>query len=300
MKKTLLFILLYPCLLVQGQESFKKYYSIRPNIGTVQLKKEVVTKFKDMNEKQQDSIRNHFTPNSVWKYTVTKKVNGQTVAFQDELKIDTQFYLQQVTKKEAIVSDKYWGNVKFEKDKILVNAFSDKKRKNKISDIPSMYYQLQNRQSITLHFKEVTVSTLAIPLKYRFRDTKSGRESEYSTGFNGNLVGGVSIGGTRFFYRDEVENVANTWKFTLAALVGASTVSLNNSNTSLNAIPIAAGTEITKGLASMGLGVTYAYNKINLGLFYGYDRALGKDAEKWNYNKKPWLGVAIGYSILNL
>jgi len=58
--------------------------------------------------------------------------------------------------------------------------------------------------------------------------------------------------------------------------------------------------KITKGLASIGFGLAYSYNKINIGGFVGWDYAIGLDSEKWNYNKQPWIGIAIGYSLFNL
>ena len=94
-------------------------------------------------------------------------------------------------------------------------------------------------------------------------------------------------------------NRSNTWKITGGLLFGASTVVLNQSNTSNDAFPLDKDSNITKGLGSIGIGVGFAFNKINFGVFAGSDYAIGDDSEKWNYNKKPWLGIAIGYSLLN-
>ena len=85
----------------------------------------------------------------------------------------------------------------------------------------------------------------------------------------------------------------------MGLLSGASTVTLNSSNTSSPITPLGEDVELTKGLVSLGAGFAYSYNKINIGGFLGYDFAIGEDASKWNYNKRLWIGFAIGYSLLS-
>ncbi|WP_281989730.1 hypothetical protein [Aquimarina aggregata] len=41
----------------------------------------------------------------------------------------------------------------------------------------------------------------------------------------------------------------------------------------------------------------YAYNKINLGVFVGWDKIVGANRDNWLYNDKAWLGVALGYDL---
>lgn len=43
-------------------------------------------------------------------------------------------------------------------------------------------------------------------------------------------------------------------------------------------------------------GITYEYDRFNVGLFVGWDAML-KPYDNWGYNKKAWYGIGIGYDI---
>lgn len=157
------------------------------------------------------------------------------------------------------------------------------------------FYELENRKNIKLTTKSISVNAVTIPLKYRFKG-KNGLGEEFSTGVNGNLFVGYSIGKTNFMYLEEVGTKENTWNITFGALFGVSSVKLNKTNTNLSLEAITDDSEITKGLGSLAFGMTASYNK-NGGLFFGADYAVGQKADIWNHNKKPWLGIGFGYKI---
>ena len=131
---------------------------------------------------------------------------------------------------------------------------------------------------------------MTIPLKYRFSDDANDIGEEFTSGINLNFLLGFSYGNTAFTFRDKVGNKTNTWKLTGGIILGASTVELNSVNTSASTSPIVSGNTINQGLFSFGFGATYSFNKLNFGVFYGWDYSLGDASEKWNYNKLPWLG----------
>lgn len=187
------------------------------------------------------------------------------------------------------------GYVMFDEDKVWVNP----NLSGDFEDQGLYYYQLSNRQSIKLQFDEWTVSAFTIPIKYRFKDKSSQISEEFTSGVNANVFAGKAWGRARFHHRKKVGNITNVSKFVFGVLLGTSTVTLDKNNTSAANDPITDDTKITKGLASAGLGLGGSFNKINVGFFYGYDIAIGQYASKWNYNKKPWLGLAVGYSILS-
>jgi hypothetical protein len=306
MKTLLLISLILTTTYSFAQESFRKTYGI-PNVielegnDVVELKLEKQVKFNDLSQREKDSIKSVYKLGSSLKYTVERVISDNKVIVEEQITIDESFYQKQSLKKVTKVTDPndINGFVKFEESKIIVNPNLRVDENNEFSGRDTYYFELKNRQSIKLKFTEWNISTLTIPLKYHFRDKDEEISEEFSSSFSVNFFGGYSIGKTRFFFRDKVGNISNTWKFTGGLLIGASTVKLNNSNTSSADNPIAAGTEITKGLASVGLGLTYTFNKINFGVFYGRDYSVGDDAKKWNYNKKPWLGLAVGYSLFN-
>lgn len=296
MKKLLLPFVLLLSVSCYGQESFKKKYYVKKSRD---LKKDTTIKFEDLLKSQQDSIRNFYKNATNVTYTVPKGSDKVMVAI-----VDKDFYKSQGVKKSIVAKlpegETVYAFVKFDEDKVIVNPYLKDPTKKIFENSDLYYYQLKNREAIRLSFTEFNVNTLAIPIKYRFRDKKIGLQEEFTTAVNVNFFGGFSFGRSRFFHQEKVGNITNTWKLTAGFLLGASTVKLDNSNTSLAAAPMAAGTEITKGLATMGIGSTYSYNKINVGAFLGWDYSIGQNAKMWNYNRKPWLGIAIGYSLFSL
>jgi hypothetical protein len=262
------------------------------------LQKEVSTKFAKLPPAVRDSLVAVYPLNSTLSYTVERNLPPGKVIVSEKIKVDKAFQEALAVKKvtSLIKLPASRGFVKFEEDKVWVNP----NLVNFESDGP-YYYQLKNRQSLVLEFREFTVSALTLPLKYRFGKEDVGVKNiteDFTTGINFNLfLGWTRWGSTTFHYREKVSNITNTQKITPGLLFGASTVTLNASNTSAAAEPITAGTDIVTGLASVGGGVTYSFNKINLGAFVGADYSLGNSSRKWNYRGRPWVGLAVGYSL---
>lgn len=264
------------------------------------MKTENKVKFSDLNPKQQDSIRKTFEGFKTVEYTTTKTIKGKSVEVK---KIDT-------------INDKFFENQKYsmtvnpnrnevvkafvkfsdDKNKIIINPFISKS-----DTINSTYFiTLKNRHKEWLPFTEFTVSSVTIPLKYRFKDESNDIGEEFTSAINLNFLLGYSYGNTSFMFRDKVGNKSNTWKLSGGIILGASTVKLNNSNTSSAEVSIESGNTIDQGLFSLGFGATYSFNKLNFGVFYGWDYSLGDASDKWNYNGLPWLGVGVGYSLFKI
>ncbi|MDF2931305.1 MAG: hypothetical protein K0R36_636 [Chryseobacterium sp.] len=296
--KFLLIFLLGFAGIVFGQEEFKKHYIIPSNpVSGYTLKKEVQKKYEDLNEKERKELAKKFKIGD--KIEVVEKVNisGKEIEVVKEVIIDDSF-LKTLTKPDIIDANLgYKANamVSISKDRLIVNPYILIKE-NDENDKTVYFYTLENRKSIRLWTKSITVNGITIPIKYRFKG-KNGLKEDFSTGINGNLFIGYSFGQTNFLYQKEVGTKENTWKITGGILLGASSVKLNKSNTDLSSSPIIDDSEFTKGLGSIAFGLTYSYNSINLGVFLGFDYAIGQDAEIWNHNKKPWLGIGVGYKI---
>ncbi|TRO66811.1 hypothetical protein [Christiangramia sabulilitoris] len=305
-KYFIIIILIVSSNYLAGQESFKKVYDIpevisyksSPDICLTKLEK---VKFEKLSKEEQDSIRKIFPIGSVIEYEIEKNISGKKVKIKETKTVNEEFLKSQIVEKEIQIKEgkELKGYVKFEDNKLYVNPYLKKDENGDYGKRNIYYYQLQNRQTIKLNFREWNVSGLTIPLKYRFKNDDQGISEEFSSDFNANLfIGKTFYGRTSFFHRKKVGNVSNTWKWTGGLILGASTVKLNSTNTSASNNPVESGIEITKGLASIGLGITYSYNKINFGGFVGWDYSLGDESDRWNYNKEPWVGVAIGYSLL--
>lgn len=286
-----------------AQESFKKAFHVNDSIKLkfntiILLKKETKVMYEKMDPEDKKKIEEKFPLGSEIEILREETIEGKKVTVEEKIKIDENFYKKQfIIKSEPVTFDSTKkSTVKFVENKLIVNPFLTKKDNTYSREVYS--YQLENRQTIKLRFNEFTVSGLIIPIKYRFKDKSEQLPEEFTVAANANLFLGFSMGKTSFHYREKVDNLSNTWKFTFGAFIGASSIKLNGSNTSNSSAPLTS--EITKGAASTGIGLCFSFNKINVGTFYGYDYAFGDDTEKWNYNKKPWLGLALGYSIFNL
>lgn len=300
MKKILISVLVFFATTnLFAQESFKKCFWI-PAFDSVFLLSNSVIKFKDLTTTEQEGIRLKYQSTPFINLTEEIVVGSKKVLITRNIPTDEKF-LQTITKDTVlqICHSGFKGFVKFEEDgKLWVNKYLRKNASGNYTRFPNYYFQLKNRETVSLRFKEFSVSALVIPIKYRFKG-KNGLQEEFSATPSTNIFAGRSWGKSSFFHQEKVGNKTNTWKITGGFLFGASSVSLDTSNTSLAAKPLGKDVELTKGLVNIGFGLAYSYNKINLGAFYGFDYALGAEAFKWNYNKKPWIGIAIGYSLFN-
>jgi len=279
-----------------GQENFKRTYYIPKKFQKIILKKDESVKFSNWDRNDIESVKKIYPQGNLIQVREQIEINGKPHTIFREIKIADSFYENLTTKKEKDVEGGFLGYVKFDENKIIINK--NISESNEREDC-IYHYDLINRDNIGLYFYEGTISAFTIPIKYRFK--QSNISEEFSTAaLNANLFIGFSVGKTSFFYREKVGSITNNHKLTLGVFLGSSTVELNKNNTSAAEIPLSEDVKITKGLASIGFGLAYSYNKINIGGFVGWDYAIGLDSEKWNYNKQPWIGIAIGYSLFNL
>jgi len=309
-----------------GQESLKKRYCVPSEYGSVKLKKEVEKEYDKMTEEERKEVRKKIPVGHIITYTNKETVEGKTVIVSNKTTINKEFYSGKKFKINEDVDFKYFkkykANVKFDEENgiLYINPWLIKYRdgskykggetfdssgdkdiiSNKYKNRNQIFFfKLENRQGVKLSFSEGVVTSFAIPIKYRFKG-KDGLDEDFTSSFNINIFAGWAWGKTSFFHKKKVGHTSNTWKFNIGIIAGTSTVTLNSNNTSLDLEPLDPEKEIIKGLASLGSGATYSFNKINFGLFLGNDYGVGRDANKWNYNKKPWLGVGLGYSLFKL
>ncbi|BAO77067.1 porin [Winogradskyella sp. PG-2] len=296
MKYLFAFSFFFFTIMIYAQDTYKRtYYVPKSKLKYLKVKKKV--KFSDLDSVKQDSIKNRFKDYKKIEYTTSEIINGKSVEVKKVELVNDDFFVKQ----KYLIAESPNRNevikafIKFPDDKneIIINPFLNKK-----DTINSTYYiTLKNRQKLWLPFTEFTISSLTIPLKYRFKDEANNVSEDFTSGINLNFLLGFSYGNSSFMFRDKVGNKSNSWKLTGGIILGASTVELNSSNTSSANIPIESGNTINQGLFSFGFGATYAFNKFNFGVFYGWDYSLGEASEKWNYDKLPWLGIGVGYSL---
>lgn len=77
-------------------------------------------------------------------------------------------------------------------------------------------------------------------------------------------------------------------------VIGASKLTLNGQNTDGRVLK-----ETSIATLDTGLSFAFAYNKFNLFVGAGFDIPLNKVGSDWIFHGSPWVGIGIGYSILN-
>lgn len=114
-----------------------------------------------------------------------------------------------------------------------------------------------------------------IPIKLRFENENA--DFNFETGF----TLGVNAG-YEYSFRGRKEQA-------LAGLIGfgVSTVQLFTSGEEPS----------TSGAFTPSLGILYSYDVFQIGLFTGIDVLGGTAGKSWGYNKKPWIGIGMGFTI---
>jgi hypothetical protein len=218
------------------------------------------------------------------------------------VKVPETIYLQSTranidTLVMAIASQRngMFSNVSFgegaESNKLFVNPFLvyDKSSGDHSDPDQLYYYELENRQSVTIRFNHYAVKAITIPIKVRFGPN----DLEFTTEANLGVFGGYSWGTTKFTHKEKVGNTEIEKKYTLGVLFGTENLSFEFENDEQQII------EEESALISTGVGFVHSYQNFSVGLTGGVDFALGSNKANWEYHTRPWLGLAIGYSIFS-
>lgn len=298
-----------------AQESFRTtYYLSQGRSSSIKIMKDIKVKYSDLNDVERKKlVHDKFPPiGTVIRFTTDKIVNGASSKLVKFDTVSESFYKKQKNISKTVEEKTFFSkrrkvSVKLDdKGKLFINPIDDlniyrkKEERNKRLKRDEFYIKLKDREYIWIPFTEFTVTSLTIPLKYRFANDDIGLREDFTSAINLNFFLGVTYGNSKFIHRKNVGNKTNTWKLTGGLIFGTSTVSLNANNTTLALVPLAANEAQTKGLFSWGFGATYAFRNINLGLFYGWDYSIGENSDKWNYNREPWLGIGVGYSLFKI
>ncbi|UII76085.1 hypothetical protein LV716_17740 [Flagellimonas sp. HMM57] len=296
------------------------------SIGEGYLVKDSYVKYKSLasNDSRREKVDKQIAlvANSIVNSTELFDLNGKKITITEK-EAKNPDLLEHIAVKTTSQPDfystgqnyKYKANVLFEKDKLFVNIwnFTDSPFKD---DKETLYYQLSDGQTARLNFQEITISTLVLPLKYRFKDDpilfeeindmmettiieKSVPET-FTSGINVSIFGGYTWGTTRFHYRKKVGNRTIVNKHTIGGLLGTGTETLSANNTDGTSEAPKGSDEFSIGLLSTGFGYVYSRNKFAIGAFFGFDFGVGSVSNTWNYDNRPWIGIGLGYDIFKL
>ncbi|MGN7513025.1 MAG: WW domain binding protein 11 [Allomuricauda sp.] len=218
---------------------------------------------------------------------------------------------------------KYKGDVLFKEDKLFVNPWNFTNRNYPDTSL-ELFYPMSDGLSIKLNFQELTLTTLTLPIKYRFGNdpltvptyndqgepildeqmlpvTEERLIPEtFTTSINISFFFGYSFGRTNFLHKKKVGNRTTVHKHTIGVIAGTTAETLTKINTNGSNEAPKNSESLTIGLISPGFGYVYSRNKFSVGAFFGWDFGIGSVSNTWNYDKQPWLGVGIGYEIFKL
>ncbi len=330
MKNSLAILLLISLFYSQSsfsQESFKKRYNIKkvnlnlvkesyyklsqpiePNDLLKEKKEIAIAAMRKKIEEVSNNYRNSFKAYDLEKKEVTiteKEAKKPDIEHCLMYKIEEEpdFYNNKCTDGKT---NKLKGNLLFDEEKLYVNMWNFKYKNNDNpekqckDDKKVLFHTFKDGETKTLWSWQMTSTALTIPFKYRPKDGDNDAiPSTFSTSFNAGLFAGYSMGWTKFHHRKKVGNKTIENKVTLGAFLGAASEELSSKNTNGDNKFTDSQTE-SIGLLSRGFGLLYSRNKINVGVFMGWDKGIGTSGKAWNHDGHLWLGAGLGYDIFKL
>ena len=236
------------------------------------------------------------------RYFIKDSIKFKEKIYLNNKEVDSIYYLKIETLNDGKLSSSISeiakckkglkANVKFDENKtaiLWINPWLVTSNDGKYVDRDSVYFfKLKNRQSVKVDFKQWSLNALTVPLKIRF-----GEKTEFSTGANLGALIGHTWGRTTFVHRKKVGNKQYDSKLTVGLFLGADKLEFSYKNSDDEDIGV------KSAFVSSGLGILYSYENFSFGLTSGFDFGLGENSSEWDYQGKPWLGIALGYSLFS-
>lgn len=162
--------------------------------------------------------------------------------------------------------------------------------------------ELDNRKYISYFVHSLDFGALTIPFKYRVGFTKNGIKipDDVSANFNVGVYAGYKL------TRSSVINKAGTYKlrnhasFRIGPFLNASAVAVDSISSTVGKVPFKGADKRNIAVLSTGLGFMGDFRGVQIGIYSGWDFAVGPDASNWNYHKRFWLGFGFGYKLTDL
>lgn len=113
--------------------------------------------------------------------------------------------------------------------------------------------------------------------------------------FNPALAGGWRFNWHTFSpVKDAFGRNTTTISVTPGVFVGVGTVTLSSSNTRDYPLSVNRAAPLVSG----GGFLVFGYNNVNVGLSAGIDNAVGRAANTWVHQRRPWVGLTAGFDII--
>ncbi len=144
----------------------------------------------------------------------------------------------------------------------------------------------KTRKHFNIWFKKgashITAGTLIIPVKLRFNQFD----------FSKDVTLGPFVG-----WRTRLHNSSQSF-ISIGFNVGITSVTLNEGN-AMKEDKTKIEKSVDLAAFTWSYGAILEFNKVQIGIFSGYDNISENSGYKWNYQNRPWLSVGLGYSILS-
>lgn len=137
-------------------------------------------------------------------------------------------------------------------------------------------------------FKKWKVGTYTIPFRIRSKNDTFEFDSNLSLGTN--LIKGINF-----------DKYSNSFHIDFSLGIALTKINLTEGNSNIKAISDDLK-KLSESALTISFGATINFSeKVNLGLFYGWDFLDGQaqTQTKWIHNKKPWIGFGINISFKN-
>lgn len=217
-----------------------------------------------------------------------------------EMKADSTVYLVELDKNTAAYKDKDW----YKASDFIIKVFDENDNLNSVLvnkyDRSGDYkIRVENRRFISYKTKSFEFGALTIPFKQRFGFKEDGIKVSPEFVADANI--GAFFAYKKGRYRVRYENGAFkelsslSWKNGL--FLNLSAITIDSLSTTAGRKMLAKDDKISMALLSPGFGTTLTLYNFDIGFFIGWDIGLGVNADNWNFNKKPWLGVGLGYKL---
>lgn len=121
-----------------------------------------------------------------------------------------------------------------------------------------------------------TVGSVALPFKYRYQNGEFKKDLSISS-----LVGWK-----------RALNSSGSLSLTPLIGIGLSSVNLDSTNTDGKIT-----TAEDRSAVTLSFGVVYQWQRLQIGIFTGYDWLTTSNTANWRYNGKNWLSIGVGISI---
>ncbi len=220
---------------------------------------------------------------------------------KDTLEQDEYYNYKRINKEDFIFSKSDWYTSSKNIIEVYENQNIDHYLINNFDQNADFYIKLDNRSYLNLKEESIVFGPIIIPFKYRFGHTKNGVAigADFSADFNAGLFGGKSWGRYRVKYEsNELKKLSNL-SLTVGLFLSLSATTFDEDSTTSAKVPLTEDESETRASLSPGIGIMTSIYNFNFGLFGGFEVGFGSIAEKWDYNKRPWIGFGVGYNISN-